>query len=39
MALFTKPFGKFILQQVSGMVGGEGNAHPGELGDAAKIRQ
>jgi hypothetical protein len=35
----AQPRGKLVFQDISGMVGGEGNAHVHDLGDATGIRQ
>jgi hypothetical protein len=39
MSGVPQPGGKLILQDISGMVGGKGDAHRQDLGDAAGIRQ
>jgi hypothetical protein len=34
----AKPLGELVFQQVSGMVGGKGDAHGDDLGDTVRIR-
>ena len=31
MSLLAEPMGELVLQEIAGMIGGEGDAHPGTL--------